>query len=112
MRKLLALFMCSAFVGAVALSAGGCGGGNSVGAGDGGSDANNKPDGSGKPDGNTGDGGTKPDGNSGDGGDGGGCLSFPEFVLNQIKTTKPDSPPVAIPPVCAADSGLIPSSSF
>jgi hypothetical protein len=110
MRKLLALFMCGAVVGTVALTAGGCGSSSTPSPGtDSGTDGSTK-DGS-KTDGPvTGDGGGK-DGSSEGGGDAG-CLSFPEFVLNQIKTTKPDSPPVKIPPPCAADSGLIPSSSF
>jgi hypothetical protein len=110
MRKLFALFMCGAVASAVALSAGGCGSSsNSVGPGsDSGSDAHT---GDAKTDGPvTGDGGKD---SSSDGATDAGCVSFPQFVLNQIKTTKADSTPVAIPTGLCTDSGpLIPSGSL
>ena len=108
----LVLLTCAALAGALSVASAGCG--SSSGNPDGGPmmdsgkpDSNMKMD-SGKP----GDSGMQNDTGMMDSGPS--CLTFPEYVLGQIKNTKPTDPPVKVPPkTCdTKNEPLIPSSMF
>jgi hypothetical protein len=131
MRKLLGILIGSSLSVAIVVASGGCGsssgncgdGGTCTEGGTGGTKGAGGMKGAGGTHGSggmkgsggmMGSGGMKGSGGTmgSDGGDAG-CPTFQDFVLNQIKTTKADSPPVAIPTCLTPDNKtVIPSSSF